>query len=129
MSQCGRSKSGNLFWGVTMIALGTLFLLDRLDIVDVHYFFRDFWPMFIVLVGVSHLLSRRSLWGGLWIVTIGLWLEAVTLGLFGLTFENSWPLLLIFVGAGMVLRSFIDVSRRRTVEQDRGRTIGDRHEP
>ena len=48
--------------GVIMIAIGGLFLLDDLD----YFHWRDilhiFWPMVVILIGLS-LIMRRSYWG------------------------------------------------------------------
>ena len=49
--------SGDSVAGVVMTAIGTFFLLRKLDVVD--WRFRDVWPMFLVLAGVS--LIVRSL--------------------------------------------------------------------
>ncbi len=47
-------KTSNVFWGVLLILLGSLFILDNLDIVDFawHNIWR-LWPVILVLWGVS----------------------------------------------------------------------------
>ncbi len=47
-------KTSNVFWGVILILLGSLFILDNLDIVDFawHSIWR-LWPVVLVLWGVS----------------------------------------------------------------------------
>jgi Domain of unknown function (DUF5668) len=102
-----------LFWGLTLVALGTVFLLDRLGMADVHLFFRNLWPLFLILLGVSKLLRRRSVWGGVWFIALGVWLQVSILHLFGMSFNSSWPLLLIALGAGVIVRALTDAARAR----------------
>ena len=90
--------------GLVLIGIGVAFLVG-----DFGRIVHNWWPMFIVLVGVSRLFGRRSLWSGLWLIAIGAWLQAVRLHLFDLSFRNSWPLLLIVIGAGIALRAFFEV--------------------
>ncbi len=47
-------KQQNVFWGILLIALGTLFLLDRLDIFDFQWsVLIRLWPLLLILWGVS----------------------------------------------------------------------------
>jgi uncharacterized membrane protein HdeD (DUF308 family) len=98
-----------MMWGLVLIALGTIFLLDRMDILDAasvwHY-----WPLLLVVVGINQTIgypSAREFKGGLWTIFIGLWLFAVFEELFGLTFRNSWPLFLLMAGVQLVLAPVI----------------------
>ena len=99
-----------LFTGLLLIGIGTIFLLDRLGFADFGYIIGHFWPLIIVGFGVSKILRGR-LWPGLWMITLGVWLQAVRLRLFGLNYESSWPLLLIALGAGMVVRTIFSARK------------------
>jgi uncharacterized integral membrane protein len=106
-----RINADGVFWGLLLIAGGTALLLQRLGVVNVWW--RSYWPLFIVLVGASKLVHRRSLWSGLWLIAVGAWLQGVTLHLYGLTYRSSWPLILVILGAGMIGRTVIESFRRR----------------
>ena len=106
-------NTGALFWGFTLIGFGILLMLDRFGIADVHFFFRRLWPLFIIVAGLSRLFRRRSVWGGVWLICVGAWLQIATLHVFGMTFNSSWPLLLIALGAGVILRALLDATRGR----------------
>ena len=101
-------ETGSLLNGLILIGIGTLFLLDRLRVADFGDLLRSYWPMFIVLFGVSNLTKRRSIWSGLWLIAVGAWLQVAHLHLFGLTFRTSWPIMLILLGAGITLRAVIE---------------------
>ena len=98
---------GALLNGLMLIAIGLLFLLDRLHIEDFGDLIRLYWPCIIILFGISHMLRRESLWSGAWLVTVGIWLQIVHLHLFGLNFRNSWPLFLIALGSMLTLRALL----------------------
>jgi hypothetical protein len=103
--------SDSLWWGLILMGFGTMLLLGRLGIADFGSLLHSYWPMFVIFLGVSRLFRRRSLWSGLWLITIGLWLQVSALGLFGLSFHSSWPLLLVALGAGMVVRTLVESTR------------------
>jgi hypothetical protein len=104
--------AGALATGILMIAVGTLFMLDRLDIADFGDTIRSYWPLIVVAVGATRLV-KGEVWGGVWLIVVGAWLQMAHMHIFGLTFSSSWPLLIIAVGAGMILRTLIESSRRR----------------
>jgi len=45
-------KSGSVFWGLGLMALGAIFLLANFDILDYDRIF-DFWPVLIIIVGIK----------------------------------------------------------------------------
>jgi len=114
-----KSERASLTHGLLLIAIGTVFLLDEFRVADFHDTFHYYWPMTLVLFGVADLFQRRSVWRGLWLIAVGAWLQATVLHLFGLTFRNSWPLLLIVLGAGMTLRAFFDTVLAEPKEERR----------
>jgi len=111
---------GALTGGIVMITLGVLFLLSKLEIADLHDVIRRYWPVIIIIVGATKLFSRETIWGGLWLIAVGGCLQISHLRLFGLTYRSSWPLLLIVLGAGMVLRTFVDSMFPRREERHEG---------
>jgi hypothetical protein len=96
-----------IFWGLLLVAAGIFLLLGRLGIADFSWALRKFWPLIVVIIGVSKLFHRKSIWGGLWMITLGAWLEAVTLHFHRFTYESSWPLLLVVLGAGIIVRTVV----------------------
>lgn len=116
-----RIDGGALVGGLFCIGLGILFLLDQFRIAHLGHLIGTYWPMIVVMVGIPKLFRPRAVWGGLWIIAIGLWMQAVTLHLYDLTYSNSWPLLLICWGAGLVLRTFYEsIARHRDGERAEG---------
>ena len=45
-------RKDTLIWGVILIAIGILFLLDNIDIhIDVWHYLSNFWPVILILWG------------------------------------------------------------------------------
>jgi hypothetical protein len=112
-----RIDRDQIFWGILLIAAGTIALLSRFEIGDLSWIFRNFWPMFVIAIGLSKLLHRKSAWSGLSTIAIGVWLQAVTLHLYGFSYSSSWPLLLVILGAGTILRAIFGAARRHDVDE------------
>jgi hypothetical protein len=118
-----RIDGDKVFWGSLVFAAGVILLLNSLGILDPSWTLGRFWPLFIVTVGISKLLHRRSIWSGLWLIVLGAWLQAVTLHVRGFTYESSWPLLLVILGAGIILRTIVGSGRRRDEEDEEGHHV------
>lgn len=106
-----RGSQGNrIFWGLLLIALGLAFLLDRFDLLDIRRLV-DYWPFLLVAIGINRMVgysTARNFTTGFFLTFLGLWFFALIKELWGITFENSWPFVLIAAGVGMVLHPLVD---------------------
>lgn len=99
-----------LMWGLVLILVGVSFLLDRLDIVEVRALWH-YWPLILIVFGINKMIgypTPRHYSSGLWLVFMGVWLFATLENLFGLTWSNSWPFVIIASGVSMILRPMIE---------------------
>lgn len=101
MSGNSESQSkGNLFFGLTLIVAGSVFLMDRMELI--HAF--DYWfllPAMIALGGVVDIVSPSKpehIAKGCFSLVFALWLYVSIEQLWGWNFRTSWPLLLIAFG-------------------------------
>jgi len=109
MSRSGRD---NLFGGLLLILLGGLFLLDNLDVADFGDVFVNWWPLIIVALGISHVVSSddRRCFGNYILIIVGLFLLAINHDWFRWRIIGDlWPLILIGIGAKLLF----DTIRRR----------------
>src|SRR5262245_17978295 len=98
--------TSQLFAGLLLAALGTLFTLDNLHILRAREVLR-YWPAIFLVIGISQLWQARSIGtmigGSIWIVfgsvLLGERLHLISAGL------RFWPLLLAAVGVWIMLRS------------------------
>lgn len=104
-----RTPLGQLVLGGILLLAGTTMLLDNLQVIDLGSVWRH-WPALIVIVGIAKMIqaSHPKEWiSAFWLVFIGTWLYVSIFRLFGLGFDESWPLLIVALGASMVLRATI----------------------
>jgi lia operon protein LiaF len=103
------SSQGSLIGGLIMIGLGTLFLLDRMRILDfdIGDIFHTWWPMFLIIPGLVMALdpSRRNRSGAFFMITTGAIFQVAELDVFPWwTWRNMWPLLMIVIGGWMLVQ-------------------------
>ena len=60
-----RKKQESLFWGLVLLIVGLLFLLDNFGVdIDIWDILDDFWPMILIAIGVKniwqHYTRKRS---------------------------------------------------------------------
>ncbi len=101
----GGGTDRHVLFGVALVVLGALILVDRLAIFDLTL---NNWPIVIIALGLVKLIdpscSRRvgrSRRPGAWLLFIGGWGIVSELHLLGWEYRTSWPLLV--VGAGLML--------------------------
>jgi Domain of unknown function (DUF5668) len=107
-SACGGpNAAGGLIIGVAVIAVGVLFLLRNVGIV----YFEDiwqFWPVILIVIGISKLTNTHSashVTSGLIIGGIGTVFLLRNLGyIYGNIWEYIWPGILIAVGLSILVR-------------------------
>jgi hypothetical protein len=109
-------RGKRLFWGIALIALGTLAALDYLRVLPFTLGVMT-WPVIVVVFGVVRIAtawSARKLGGGVTMALMGCWFWIVVNQWHGFTWWNSWPLALVASGTGMVVHALtVPFYRRR----------------
>lgn len=104
-----KDRSGGIAMGLVLILIGALFLADRFNLMDLGDVW-DYWPLLLIAYGVVKLVTGRNgeaVGSGITWTLFGLWFLAVQLDWYGLTYADSWPIALVAVGGGMVVRALI----------------------
>ncbi len=99
-----------ILWGVFLILVGTSFLLERTGVL--HYSVWRFWPLVLAFIGLQMLLAGR-LADGINFLFFTAWFLAVEFHWYGLTYRNSWPLVIIAIGVGTVIGALVKPGRVR----------------
>ena len=108
MNACGRPRfAPGLVAGIVLTALGSLFVLDSFGVLDAGNLL-DYWPLFLILPGIAHMLWPRKhadrFWGVI-LTVIGTLLLMRNLGLFWVSFRHVWPAVLVLLGLYLVWRA------------------------
>jgi hypothetical protein len=110
-----REHSNRMFWGITLIALGTLATADYLGMLP-WTLGQATWPIIVIVLGgvrAATAYSARKLGGGVTLALMGCWCWIAANDWHGFTWMNSWPLALIASGAGMVVHALATPFYRR----------------
>jgi predicted membrane protein len=102
---------GRIFWGLMLICLGVLFLLDQMGRLDFGDLVGRFWPVIFIIIGVSILLSNnfKNVGSGIFFILFGAFFLLLKLHIFEHLFEKPiwdylWPIAIIAVGLWLLLR-------------------------
>lgn len=102
--------------GILVIAMGVLFLLDNLNILDFRGALR-FWPMVFIVVGAAKMTDTKSSNGyalGAILIFIGLAMTLNRMGFLYFSWRTLWPLLLILLGGAVLYKA---ITGRRLIER------------
>ena len=106
MSQL-RNYQGRIFSGLLIIAAGVIFLLANMDKLDFGDFISTYWPMILILIGLSHLLTSgfRNAGVALFLIAIGAFFQLNNWGVLGgRVWAYFWPLLIIAAGLWIIFK-------------------------
>ena len=102
-----REQSGRIFWGLILVAVGGLFLLETLGKADAGDIISDFWPVILILIGLWILLSSgfRNVLSPLILIALGAIFLLINLGVFEHNVWNyAWPAAIVILGLWLILR-------------------------
>ena len=93
----GGGRYHGLIPGAVILAVGAIFLLNNMGIVNAGHFFQ-FWPLILIFAGIVKLADPcRRAWGAMLLV-FGLLLQLNQLGYGHFSWGEMWPIVLIAAG-------------------------------
>ena len=115
------SKHNQNSWvGLTLIAVGILFILDTLNVMDFGDIISDWWPAILIIIGLIKLRGLDRGAGLIFIVIGGVLLLTVHDIFQWSSVWKLWPLILIFIGLSMIFKG-----RQKKWKLSDESTIGD----
>ncbi|MGO4382014.1 LiaI-LiaF-like domain-containing protein [Pseudoduganella sp. RAF53_2] len=109
MSKESQQMRRQLIWGILIVCVGVVFLMDRTDVVHVGQFWR-YWPAVVLAFGINNMIpptTGKLFMDGVWEVLFAVWFFCAFEHVYGLTFGNSWPILVIMAGISLVLQPIV----------------------
>lgn len=108
MTNTYRNGQGTLVAGILLILIGSLFILQNFDIIYIGSIW-SYWPLAFVLVGIVKLFTmgnKKQFGEAVWWIFIGTWLYISLRNVYGLTFSDTWPALIIAWGISIIWKSY-----------------------
>jgi predicted membrane protein len=105
--------------GALLILLGTLVLLDHMNVIHGERIWK-YWPALLIVVGIAKIVNEGKRVGGVVLTLLGAFLLAEHLGYTTLTWGTVWPVILIAAGMAMIWGRF-DLPRLRPTVGVEGR--------
>ncbi len=96
-----------MIFGLIILVLGVLFLLDKLDLVEMGHL-GDYWPLIFVAIGFGKALQpagSRGRGAGVVFIVVGVWWTLSNLDVVAYDPLHFWPIILILVGASILWRA------------------------
>lgn len=112
-------NQGRIFWGLLLIVLGILFLLDQMGRLDFGDLVGRYWPVIFILIGVSILLSNnfRNVGSGIFFILFGTFFLLLRMRIFDqAVWHYVWPLAIIAVGLWILLRPSLHRDKKKIPE-------------
>jgi hypothetical protein len=120
-----QSLWGAFVLGLGIFVLGVVLILDNFGVFDASVL-APWWPLLLVVVGVSHLVGPSSAgkvgWGLSWIA-VGAIILLDNLGVIAVGIGVLWPVVLVIIGANLVFRRTRRRFREFDHESDPGPTV------
>jgi hypothetical protein len=98
-----------VMWGLLLIGFGAAIILDRMDMFE----FDQVWhylPLVLTVMGINKMIgypTARDFCKGFWQASLGVWLFVCLENLYGMTFGNSWPILIVIYGVELILEPLL----------------------
>lgn len=124
-----KGQRNSAFWAGIFLVLGLFFLLRNFDIIP-YFWFDEFWPIFLIALGVGFIflyIFKPSDWGvlipGFILTLLGVLFIFETMDILHDVFDlvlTYWPLILVIIGgiliAGSIRKRDIGVEERSDTE-------------
>ena len=124
MPEAAETRSRTLLPGI-LITVGALLLFGNLQIFHFGWVFElvlDFWPLILIAMGISRIVSgkRQDFAGGMQLIALGAFLQILVFGWLPGDLFSYWPYAMIFVGLWLI---FIQPKNKRIERQLEGNAL------
>ncbi len=97
-------------FGVILIGLGTIFILDNLGYVD-SFRIWEYWPVVLIGFGLSSLIAPKDAGdpaGGAVMAAVGTFFLLRKFDVIDWRFRDVWPMFLVLAGVALIVRALTE---------------------
>ncbi|MFC5468693.1 cell wall-active antibiotics response protein LiaF [Cohnella suwonensis] len=103
------SSAQRLLWGIVVVAIGVVFLLNQLGVtsISIGQLFSDFWPVLLIIFGLQGILMQQSGWWNGIVIVAGFYFLGRNMMWFDEdfnVFRTFGPIVIIIAGLCMIFR-------------------------
>jgi len=116
-------KSGQWFFGLIILIIGIIFLLENLFRIEVWESIWLFWPIIFILWGLVELFQKKSIFFGIILLSIGVIFLAKNFELYQISESlwKYWPVMIIAIGIDQIFRRDNTIPANRSAKNKKGR--------
>src|SRR6056297_2419868 len=118
-------KSGQWFFGLIILIIGIIFLLENIFGIEIWESIWLFWPIIFILWGLVELFQKKSIFFGIILLAIGLIFLAKNFELYQISESiwKFWPVIIIAIGVDQLFISHntIPANTNRSAKNKKGR--------
>ena len=118
-----KSYQGRIFWGLVLIVIGGLLLLDQMDRLDFGELIHQYWPAIFILIGLAILIGNnfRQVGSGVFFILFGTFFLLMRLRILDHTvWHYFWPLLIIVLGLWLLLKPARGPAKKKALDLPAG---------
>jgi len=111
-----RGHQGRVFWGLLLIGVGVLFLLDQLGEVDFGDIIGRYWPAIFILIGLSILIGHnfQNVGSGLFFIFFGCFFLLLKLRIIHHEiWYYFWPVVIIALGLWILFKPALSGAKKK----------------
>lgn len=114
-------KISKILWGIALIAIGGIFVLNALGITDISLFFDGWWTLFIIVPCLIGIFSEREKTGNIIGLIIGVFLLLCCQDV--LKFDMFWklavPVIIVIVGVKLIFSAIFGDKATKIMKESR----------
>ena len=115
-------SSGQWFFGLIILIIGIIFLLENIVGLEILESVWLFWPILMLLWGLIEIFQRKSIFFGVILLAIGVLFLAQNFELYQLSESiwKFWPVIIIAIGVDQLFRRPDSIAIKRNPKKKKG---------
>ena len=116
-------KSGQWFFGLIILIIGIIFLLENSFGIEIWESAWLFWPIIFILWGLVELFQKKSIFFGIILLAIGVIFLAKNFEFYQISESvwKFWPVIIIAIGIDQLFRGHTTIPANRSAKNKKGR--------